>query len=347
MHSSFISFADVSLASAKNPLTITAKAMQVFEGPVLQAYDIGCSFGTVIKHSSLGPDFERRGSHSCVNAFHGYTHNFACQTQHHPNVMEGIGLEDLETLERIFSASNNLANITRYATPYCRRAFIAEYFYHWDNKKYANLSQYIYNNLVQAADIIDSELIPLADEMDHERVSLDNLERWKDKERAYFATLGKEKPWNIHAMSYVEALQDLQAARQSAETTFAQFLGAVPDGWAFAPIATGPVNYGADTACTHSLKWARELAHDCLRAVELEVLALEVKLGITRRWEPTDEPYIETVKYIRERKYQHALNELQCLVVQWLFELHKLNLSHTGIVLAAVSHFQFAEYLGM
>lgn len=304
--------------------------MQVFEGSVLQAYDIGCSFGTVIKHSSLGPEFERHGSRSCVNAFHGYTHNYACQTQHHPNVIDGIGLEDLETLERVFSASNNLATITRYATPYRRRVFIAEYFHHWDNEKYANLSQYIHDNLVQAADIIDSESVPLADEMDRQKVSLDNLERWKDEERTYFATLGKEKPWNVHAMSYVEALQDLQAARQSAESTFAQFLGAVPDGWTFAPIATGVVNYNADTARTRNLERAQELARERLRAVELEVLALEVKLGITKRWEPFDEPYIETVKYIRERKYQRALDELQRLVVQRLFELHKLNLQHTG-----------------
>ena len=179
----FVPFADTPIASAKYPLAITAKAMQVFEGSVLQAYDIGCSFGTVIKHSSLGPEFECRGSRSCVNAFHGYTHNYACQTQHHPNVIDGIGLEDLKTLEHVFSASNNLATITCYATPYRWRISIAEYFHHWDNEKYANLSQYIHDNLVQAADIIDSESVPLADEMDHQKVSLDDLERCKDEER--------------------------------------------------------------------------------------------------------------------------------------------------------------------
>lgn len=325
------------IARAKYPLAITARAMETFEGPVLQAYDIGCSFGIVIKHSRLGAEFERCGSRSCVNAFHGYTHNYACQTQHHPNIVEGIGLEDLETLERVFSGSNNLAAITRYATPYHRHVFIAEYFQHWDDQKYANLSQYIYDNLVQAADVIDSESVPLVDEMDRHKVSLDDLECWIEEERAYFATLGKEKPWDIHAMSYVQALQDLQVARQAAETMFAQFLGTVPDGWTFVLVTTGPVQYEADTARMHSLERARALARDRLHVKELEVLALEVKLGITRRWEPSDEPYKETVKYIRERKYQRALNELQRLVVQRLFELHKLNLQHTGMIDNALS----------
>ena len=40
--------------------------------------------------------------------------------------------------------------------------------------------------------------------------------------------------------------------------------------------------------------------------------------------------YQEAVKYIHERKYRRALEKLHRLIVQRLFELQKLNVSHTG-----------------
>ena len=57
---------------------------------------------------------------------------------------------------------------------------------------------------------------------------------------------------------------------------------------------------------------------------------MEIALGIERRWEPTSPEYQGTLKYIATRKYQQALGRLQRLVIQRLFELHKLNLSQTG-----------------
>lgn len=56
-------------------------------------------------------------------------------------------------------------------------------------------------------------------------------------------------------------------------------------------------------------------------------------MEITRRWEVTDDKYIEMTKYIAARRYHRALDELQRLVVQRLFELHKLNLAQTGLFL--------------
>jgi len=53
-------------------------------------------------------------------------------------------------------------------------------------------------------------------------------------------------------------------------------------------------------------------------------------MGITSHWQPSDVQYIETVKYMAKRKYHQALNHLQKLVIQHLFELNKLNLAGTG-----------------
>ena len=61
--------------------------------------------------SSLGPKFRVKNCKCCVNAVHGYTHNWVCRKENHPNVIKGLGLEDLETLECIFSASNSVTTL--------------------------------------------------------------------------------------------------------------------------------------------------------------------------------------------------------------------------------------------
>jgi hypothetical protein len=54
-------------------------------------------------------------------------------------------------------------------------------------------------------------------------------------------------------------------------------------------------------------------------------------MGIMHWWEPIDDQYTVTVKYINQHKYHLALRNLQCLVILCLLELHKLNLSQTGL----------------
>ena len=53
-------------------------------------------------------------------------------------------------------------------------------------------------------------------------------------------------------------------------------------------------------------------------------------MGITKRWTPATPEYVETVRYISECRYHQAINNLQRLVTQRLFELHRLNLSGIG-----------------
>ena len=71
------------------------------------------------------------------------------------------------------------------------------------------------------------------------------------------------------------------------------------------------------------LKQQLDNAHDC-------VIDMEVKLEVSRRWLPCDPQYIEVAKYSDLREYHLALDQLQKLVVQQLFELQKLNVGHTG-----------------
>ncbi len=62
-----------------------------------------------------------------------------------------------------------------------------------------------------------------------------------------------------------------------------------------------------------------------------DVIALELKMGLKSRWQPATPEFIETSKWITEHDYRLALEKLQQLVVQRLFELQSMNLSHTGM----------------
>lgn len=125
---------------------MVAKALEVFGERTLMAYDVGCNLDKTINSSSLGDKFKRLKCRCCVNAFHGFAHNYACQCQNHPHGIVGMGIEDLETLERIFSFSNQVAIVTRYASAYHRRVFIDLFFKQWDSDKYQNLGLMLYNN---------------------------------------------------------------------------------------------------------------------------------------------------------------------------------------------------------
>lgn len=57
---------------------------------------------------------------------------------------------------------------------------------------------------------------------------------------------------------------------------------------------------------------------------------MELRLHIEKRWDPMTVAYRETVEKINQRQYRKALEDIQKLVVQRLFELHRLNLSSIG-----------------
>ena len=174
-------------------------------------YDIGCVFQKTILSSPLGTQFAESKSRCCVNSFHGYSHNFSCQTKNHPNVIDGVGIEDLETMERIYSSSNQVASVTRYASAYHRRIFIDMFFQQWDEDKYRNLASMILNNYRQALSIIKDEGAAVEETMYELGITSTNLEMWHREQVSFFETVGEESPWDIHAIAYVELLQELSS----------------------------------------------------------------------------------------------------------------------------------------
>lgn len=60
------------------------------------------------------------------------------------------------------------------------------------------------------------------------------------------------------------------------------------------------------------------------------LVALERLHNVTERWLPSTPEWREAAAYMEVRDYQKALDKLESLVVQRLFELTKMGLAGTG-----------------
>jgi hypothetical protein len=62
-----------------------------------------------------------------------------------------------------------------------------------------------------------------------------------------------------------------------------------------------------------------------------EVLRYEEERNIAVRWAPTSQEYLNALTIVHERKYRRAIDDLERLVVQRLFEMSKLGMSGVGM----------------
>ncbi|KAI0749268.1 hypothetical protein C8Q80DRAFT_1269169 [Daedaleopsis nitida] len=214
---------------AKYALAIVAKTLDVFEDAGMFGYDIGCTFEGTILNSSLGEEFSRRQCRCIVNAFHGYSHSHSCQTINHPTVVKGAGNNDLETMERVFSGSNELAPITRYASRYHRRVNIDIYFQQWDEDKYMNLGNTIYNFYRHAIDNINNNAYELQQWLAQTGRTLEDLGAWEKEEAAYFAQLGKVAEADRYAVEYVTRLREYWDLDNCIGTATSSFVTSIPE----------------------------------------------------------------------------------------------------------------------
>jgi hypothetical protein len=106
------------------------------------------------------------------------------------------------------------------------------------------------------------------------------------------------------------------------------FLSTVPDDYMFTPHVDSNL-YATDLSQTRKLETQHHVNAEQLEALRRNVITLEIKLGVQSCWQPSSPEYQETLKYLTLRKYHRALDNLQCLVVQRLFELQKLNVAQT------------------
>jgi len=125
---------------SKYPLAILRFLLELFGHDQALVYDIGCAFKvTARKNPTLRPLLDMKRMDFFVPAWHGWSHNRKCQLQHHPLHVEGLGLEDCETCERLFSFTNHSARVLRLTTKFHRTQGIDLILRYWDSTKYANI----------------------------------------------------------------------------------------------------------------------------------------------------------------------------------------------------------------
>ena len=101
-------------------------------------------------------------------------------------------------------------------------------------------------------------------------------------------------------------------------------------------IAVTPETFKAPTEAKKSVALARAKVAErnaALRKLQLANAALEDierRMGITAPWAEDSPEYQEAKAYVKNRRFNHAVDNLERLVVQRLFELSKANLAGTG-----------------
>ncbi|KAJ7204885.1 hypothetical protein B0H12DRAFT_1243562 [Mycena haematopus] len=198
---------------AKYPLAIENALMDAFGKDIGLGYDIGCGHETTIKNSPLAAKAKAMNLKMLVGAFHGHAHNRRCQLVYLATYVLGLGLEDMETCERLFSKTNGLARSVRYASVFHRKQTIRTYFAHLDTfETYANLSTFLVNNYKQAIEIIDKEN-SLRQAMEQAGITEDMLNQHLEDEKAYLDKLSKEPAIETDQMEYYQQLVNLNDRR--------------------------------------------------------------------------------------------------------------------------------------
>ncbi|KAH9856316.1 hypothetical protein C2E23DRAFT_722786, partial [Lenzites betulinus] len=284
----------------KYPLAIVKKLLDVYgsDYKIVLGYDIGCEFAKILDRSSLGP--RAKGViMPIVPAFHGHSHNRACQLDWHPMYRDGVGKEDFEGCERFFSSSNSLASGTRLASDFHRHQAIEGHVKYWNGLKHAESGRFIFNNYRQALQIIEDGERALAVYMHELKIGAEDFERYLREERAYLLGL-KSEPAERKDTVAVDMYKKLDEL-------------IIREGITEKEIRRIRHEY---TAAPARVAQAQEEANRLADALDLE-----------SPWLPNSAEYKEASLELDRRKYRLALDNLERLVVQRLFELNKLGLN--------------------
>ncbi|KAI0083349.1 hypothetical protein BDY19DRAFT_987928 [Irpex rosettiformis] len=301
---------------AKYPLAITNHTLDVHgEDNITIGYDIGCTFTSTTNNSSLAPRIQSRRLSFVVNAFHGYAHNRLYQTMFHILYKRGCGIEDLETMERIFSASNNVARTIRYASQFHWAQALDLHFRQWDEEKYYELSKFLYQNYRQALSIIKDYTPEVQRMKDALQITDQDIESWLHEEHKFLTSLKNEPEERILEVAYVEAL----IARDQAEYAFIV--------QCFSKQQPRAADRFRSESATRRLETMRRNAVHKMTVAIQAVNDLELKLEVAETWTPQHPQYQETLRYIQARRFHRALDKVQRLVVQRLLEMTKANAS--------------------
>ncbi|KIJ39952.1 hypothetical protein M422DRAFT_127352, partial [Sphaerobolus stellatus SS14] len=198
-----------------------------------------------------------------------------------------------------------------------RHQAIEELFKYWDEQKYANLTLELISTLQTELGIFKAA----------HQLTDEDFERFIQEERQYLVNLKKPRG-NELEFAYVQALEALEDAERILQETGTPFI-----------MVSGMQNPQEQQATARKAR-----AHSAaLRKHELRldhVVELEDKLSIANneRWSKMHPKRLEVVQALNLKDYHAALDHLERLVVQRLFELTKLNMSGTGTLFSLTKH---------
>ncbi|KAJ7734061.1 hypothetical protein B0H14DRAFT_3097692 [Mycena olivaceomarginata] len=275
---------------AKYPLAVTEALLEHLGERTGAGYDVGCDFQTTLKNSPLGECAKCKNFRCLVGAFHGHAHNRLCQLCFLATYVEGLGLEDLEGCERC-----------RYASRFHRQQEITAYVKHYDTfHTYANLSKFLCDNYKQALGILKTEHKIRQFMAKEEIANYQVFHDWLEEEKAEES---KDQTETLE-MEYVQKLVNLDTSRYvifSDRIGYSQvFQCKICDNTTYTP--------GTSKAELARRRGKEKVEHD---------------LEASEKWQ-------STVGEIKKRKYQLALNSVEHLIVQRIFELTKVNQSQTA-----------------
>ncbi|TFY55866.1 hypothetical protein EVJ58_g7981 [Rhodofomes roseus] len=294
-------------------LAIINRLMDVYGSDILVGYDIACVFARTVAKSSLAQRAKDMRLTGITPAFHGHGHNRGCQVYWHPLYFEGAGKEDFEGCEQCFSASNHIASGTRLTSPFHRCQAIKQFFHHWDNIKHAKSGNFIYNNYHQALAIIAESVEVLKVLCLKLSITKANLERFLSEERQYLRSCKKEPPEVIRKAEYMDALQCLEEAQQEYRKIDYYI---IEKGY-----------QGRQISNIHQNRTASARKH---QLVDNECRAFEDELDLAYWWTRGTPEYAQAEKDLLMHEYHKAIDNLEQLVIQRLFELTKLRMSGVG-----------------
>ncbi|KAG2337481.1 hypothetical protein BDR05DRAFT_978476 [Suillus weaverae] len=278
----------------KYPIASVKKLMDVFGSNILYGYDIKCASEKIIQWSSLADNAKHLNLQGVVPAFHGHAHNHI------------VGKEDFETCEWVFSESNALAAQICNTTDFHRHQALDEHFSFADLDKFAALSDFIYNNYVQALTIISTTNIFLANFHASNATIKPNFEDDLKDEHQVLQCLAHKKEESTVEVDYVRALNEYDEAHG--------------------------LNLRLDCSMKESGDIRRHHANatnKCDQKLEI-VTHYEHQMVLDLRWGPDHPERMKAQSRITNWLFHKAVDDIEHLVVMRLLELTKLQMSGLG-----------------
>ncbi|KAG1811154.1 uncharacterized protein BJ212DRAFT_1223160, partial [Suillus subaureus] len=131
--------------------------------------------------------------------------NLQVVLQNHPLYLNGLGLEDLETCECIFTSSNSAAILIQHASYFHWMQFLDLHFDQWDMDQYSDLTLQI----IKTNTPVLKEFKQLHDLMDADFVN------WRNEEFEYLSNVAMEPTLDVIAVAYIKQLEKLQYVEET------------------------------------------------------------------------------------------------------------------------------------